>query len=171
MAVRDGVMKSFVLLMALSHATAAPRPAPELTLRDLGGREITLDGYRGKVVVVAFLSTACPHCQMVSRELEGLYVDLGQQGLRVMGGVFNEGADAAEFARRFGLIYPIGAVPRSTVERFMGIAQGSRIGTPQLAVVDRGGMIRAQSEAKGSPLLQQADVLRSLVIALLKVSR
>jgi hypothetical protein len=34
--------------------------------------------------------------------------------------------------------------------------------------IDRAGIIRAQSEREGTPLLQTADTLRSLLIALLR---
>jgi peroxiredoxin len=155
-----------VLLTFLSALCAAaqmvPRPAPDLE---------TLGGRRGDVVVMAFMVTTCTHCQAVSRELESLYAEMKDRGLRVIGCVFDEGGDPLVFSRQERLSYPVMSVPRTTVEQFMGIAPGSRIGTPQLAFVDRKGMIRAQSAAAGSPLLQSPEVLRSLITALLKGPR
>jgi len=120
---------------------------------------------------MAFMVTTCTHCQAVSRELETLYAEMKGRGLRVIGCVFDEGADPLAFSRKQQLSYPVMSVPRTTVEQFMGIAPGSRIGTPQLAFVDRRGMIRAQSAVAGSPLLQSPEVLRSLITALLKGSQ
>jgi peroxiredoxin len=146
-----------------------PRLALDLGLTDVTGARVTLAGYRGDVAVVAFMVSTCTHCQAVSQELEQLYVDYGKRGLRVMGCVFD--GDPRKFAERFHLLYPVGTVSRSTVEQFMGIQAGGRVGTPQLAFVDRRGRIRAQSQREGTPLLQQPDVLRTVVEALLQEPR
>jgi len=42
------------------------------------------------------------------------------------------------------------------------------LGTPQVVVIDSGGMIRAQSERWGTPILQTAEFLRSLLNAMLR---
>ncbi len=148
-----------ILSALCSSAQVVPRPAPNVE---------AFGTQRGQVVVMAFMITTCTHCQAVSRELESLYAEMKDRGLRVIGCVFDEGADPLAFSRKQQLSYPVMSVPRATVERFMGIAPGSRIGTPQLAFVDRKGMIRAQSAVQGSPLLQSPEVLRSLITALLK---
>jgi len=158
-------MKRILLAFLLAFSASAqvvPRPAPNVE---------AFGAQRGEVVVMAFMVTTCTHCQAVSRELETLYAEMKGRGLRVIGCVFDEGADPLAFSRKQQLSYPVMSVPRTTVEQFMGIAPGSRIGTPQLAFVDRRGMIRAQSAVAGSPLLQSPEVLRSLITALLKGSQ
>ena len=49
---------------------------------------------------------------------------------------------------------------------FLGIARGERLGTPQIVVIDRSGVIRAQSERLGSPMLQTHDYLYALLKAM-----
>lgn len=162
-----------VLLMtaASCFSQKVPRPAPELLFNDVTGHKVELSDYRGEVVVVAFMVSGCPHCQFVSQQLEGLYQELRGRGLRVVGGMFDREGDPLVFANRFKLMYPIGSVPRSVMEQFMGYQQEHRVGTPQLAFIDRRGRIRAQSEQEGTPLLQQPDVIRSVVESLLKEPR
>lgn len=54
------IMKTLlVLLLAAASAfpAQAPRPAPEFAIQMPGGGQTLLSGYRGKVVLLAFLFT------------------------------------------------------------------------------------------------------------------
>jgi hypothetical protein len=42
------------------------------------------------------------------------------------------------------------------------------VGTPQVVAIDRAGVIRAQSERLGTPMLQTPEYLRGLLNALFK---
>ena len=160
-----------LLVLTVFAATAlaqvkVPRPAPELAVEDWSGRLIRLSGERGHVVLVGFISTTCVHCQAVSGTLNDLYGEFGKRGFRVVEGAFDNG-DPELFATRFHLAFPVGRVDRSVVLSFLGYGE-RRLGTPQLVIVDRRGMIQAQSEPQGSPLLQQPEVLRHIVERLLQ---
>lgn len=52
----------FAAALAL-HASAAEsgKPAPDFTVTDIGGKTHTLSAYRGRVVVLEWLSPACPY--------------------------------------------------------------------------------------------------------------
>jgi peroxiredoxin len=126
-----------------------------------------LTGYRGQSVLLAFISTQCVHCQKVSLVLEQLGREFSGRA-QVMEIAFDENADAAAFKRRFGLTFPVGTESSAAVHGFLGIPAGARLATPQMVAIDRAGIIRAQSEREGTPLLQTADTLRSLLIALLR---
>ena len=158
-------------LLAVSVSLLAqgpvPRPAPELKIVDASGKATALSSYRGSVVLLAFVSTQCGHCQRASLVFERLAQEFAGR-LRVMEAAFDEGADTKEFRQRFGLTFPVGTTTSDTTHAFLGIAAGTRVGTPQVVVIDRTGMIRAQSERLGSPLLQTSDFLRTLVNAIFK---
>ena len=47
----------------VAEAINVPRPSPELVINLHDGKQVLLSQYRGKVVVVAFILTWCPHCQ------------------------------------------------------------------------------------------------------------
>ena len=50
-------------------AAPVPRPAKEFTVATPQGQQILLSSLKGKVVVVQFLFTWCPHCQAFSKVL------------------------------------------------------------------------------------------------------
>ena len=147
--------------MALMAQGPVPRPAPELRI----GSSV-LSGWRGHVVLLAFISTECPHCQRVSGVFEQILHEF--PGLEVAEVAFNEGADVAAFRRRFGLTFPVATITRAAADDFLGLAHGMRMGTPQVVVIDRSGVIRAQSERLGSPILQTHDYLYALLRAISK---
>jgi protein SCO1/2 len=54
------------------------RAAPRFTLIDQHGRRATLAQYRGRVVVLAFLGSACaPGCVLVAQQIRGALDDVG----------------------------------------------------------------------------------------------
>jgi len=58
--------------------------APELKLRDMAGREITLSSLRGKAVMVVFWATWCRPCVMEVPELVRLHGVYKDRGLRIL---------------------------------------------------------------------------------------
>lgn len=170
-------MRSVCILIAalslaamLPAAPPVPRPAKEFSFSDAGGRQISLSHFKGKVVLIQFLDTGCPHCQAMSRMLTGLQSEFGPQGFQALGVAFNEAtaAMAAKYARDQQTNFPIGFAPRELVVDCLGFSQLSRLVVPQVTVIDRAGMIQAQTAPLGTPELQEKSHLRMLIGALLK---
>jgi peroxiredoxin len=157
------VLVGFLASVALMAQGPVPRPAPELKIVEASGKITNLSSLRGHVVLLAFISTQCPHCQRAS----GIFEQLSREfaGLQVAEVAFDEGADTAAFAKRFGLSFPVGLSTTDAVHDFLGLARGARLGTPQVVVIDRSGVIRAQSERVGSPILQTHDYLAQVLLA------
>ncbi|HEX5431189.1 MAG TPA: TlpA disulfide reductase family protein [Bryobacteraceae bacterium] len=150
-----------IAAQALFSQPRPPRPAPEFP-------GIALSSYRGDVVLLAFIVTTCTHCQRASGVFQQLQNEFGSRGLRVIEVAFDEKADTAGFAKRFGLSFPVSRSPRKNVMAFLGLPADARLGTPQVVLIDRIGMIRAQSAREGSPMLQTKDVLESLIASMLR---
>lgn len=83
------------------------RPAPPLRLEDLGGRTRTIAEANGRLVWVNFWATSCEPCRTempAMQRLAAAYPD----DLLVLGVNWGEGREtAADFARRYGVTYPI----------------------------------------------------------------
>lgn len=167
------VLAAFLALGMGSYAASpVPRPAKELEIVTPSGKHDLLTSYRGKVVVVQFLFTTCPHCQAYSQLLTKLQGEYGPKGFQALGAAFNEEANPSTvntYINQFHVGFPIGPVSRDTVLSFMGFSIMDRLVVPQIAVIDRKGQIREQSEANpsGPPPLQQEAHLRQLIEKLL----
>lgn len=153
--------------LVLFGQAPVPRPAAELKIVQGSGQTAMLSSYRGRVVLLAFISTQCSHCQRASVVFEQLAREFASK-VQVAEIAFDEGADGAAFKKRFGLTFPVGTGTSDAAHAFLGIPPGARLGTPQVVAIDRTGVIRAQSERSGTPMLQTADYLRSLLNALLR---
>src|ERR1700688_2163685 len=83
-------------LMALAVSALAmppvPRKAPELTIVEPSGKQTLLSSFKGKVVVIEFLYTTCPHCQAASQVFTKLQRELGPRGFQAVGVAFNDNA-------------------------------------------------------------------------------
>ncbi len=64
-----------VLLSSSAHALCveAGKEIPEITLPSLDGKEVSLSGFRGKIVLLAFWASWCPRCEEELTFLQGVY--------------------------------------------------------------------------------------------------
>ena len=164
---------ALALLAAALPALAEPpaaRKSPEFTITDANGKESLLSSYRGKVVVIGFVYTTCPHCQVFSAVLEKLYKELGPRGFQPIDIAWNDNAKLliTNFAQQFGVTFPIGYSSYDPIMSYMGFSIMDRPVVPLVVVIDRKGVIRAQSPAAGDANLQDEAKLREIIETLLK---
>jgi|HubBroStandDraft_2_1064218.scaffolds.fasta_scaffold29372_3 peroxiredoxin len=150
--------------------TPGVRKAPEFTITDADGKESLLSSYRGKVVVIGFVYTTCPHCQVFSTVLEKLYKELGPKGFQPIDIAWNDNANLLikNFAQQYGVTFPIAYSSYDPIMSFMGFSIMDRPVVPLVVVIDRKGLIRAASPAGGDANLQDEAKLRSIIEVLLK---
>jgi cytochrome oxidase Cu insertion factor (SCO1/SenC/PrrC family) len=152
-----------------------PRLAPELRIIEPSGNETLLSAQKGKVVVIQFLYTWCPHCEVTAEWLSKVQEDFGPQGLEVFGVAFNNEVNTADRDRNAAEVskfhqhasFPVGLSPQDPVLKFLGVAPDAAYGVPQLVVIDREGMIQAQTAARpGKGDLVEEPVMRDLIARL-----
>jgi peroxiredoxin len=170
---KSGFPSRLLALLALSAAVmfAQPvvRPAPDLTITEPSGAKTTIAGCKGKVVVLDFIFTTCPHCQDEGRMLTKLYNEMKPKGLQVLSVAVNDNASmlVPGFVQNFQIPYPVGYAPRETLLKYMGFSEMDLWVVPQIVVIDRKGMVRAQTPVKGDPNLQSETYMRDLLTKLL----
>ena len=156
---------------SLFAAAPVPRPAKELEIAEPNGKHDLLTNYKGKVVVVQFLFTTCPHCQAYSQLLTKLQNEYGPKGFQALGAAFNEADNnmVSNYINQYKVGFPIGPVQRETVLSFLGFQLTDRLVVPQIALIDRKGIIREQTEANpsGPAPLQDEAHLRAAIQRLL----
>jgi peroxiredoxin len=164
---------AFVAFTVSAFATPpVPRKSPEFTITDPSGKQVLLSSLRGKIVVMPFMFTTCPHCQREAQMLTTLQKEFAGRGVVMMGTVFNDanGAMAAQFQKEFNVGFPVGFATRDQVVSYLGLSVLDRWVVPQVAIIDKQGNIVAQSAATGTPELQDEAYLRTFLDKLTKGS-
>jgi peroxiredoxin len=167
--------KLFPLLLCLASLAAGaeiPRPSPDFTVFLNDGRQIHVTEYKGKVVVLGFILTTCPHCQFTSQILTKLQQEYGPRGLQVIASAIDEMSKlyVPDFITKFQPAYPVGYNQRETAEDYLQHPVMYRLLMPQVVVIDRKGTIRAQyaGDDKFFEKAEQEKNFRDLIEPLLK---
>ncbi len=139
----------FLILMCLLAVTimsafsSAPKTekAADFSLKDLSGKLVSLNTYKGKTVLLAFFQTTCPACQDELPQLEPLYQKYRSKSFDVIAVSIRESSDAVRlFAGKNKLSFTVllddeGAAARAYNVRFI----------PRIFILDRSGNIAFSS--------------------------
>lgn len=160
----------------LQAAAPVPRSAPEFKIHEPSGQDTTLASLKGKVVVVQFLFTGCGHCQNTATWLSRMQSELGPKGLATYGVAFNDEVNTKDSAKNGTEVkkfdsyakFPVGMASEEAVMRFLGMSMMGGYNVPQLVVIDKKGVIRAQTtpQPKAGEIIQE-PAMRTLVTKLL----
>ena len=84
--------------------------------------------------------------------LTKLQNEYGPRGFQALGAAFNEADNnmVINYIKQYKVGFPVGPVVRDTVLNFMGFSLMDRLVVPQIALIDRKGQIREQTEANPS---------------------
>ena len=139
------LLSTLILTVAALTGAQVPRPSPEFVLMLPNGQQELLSKYKGKVVVLEFVLTTCPHCQNSSRLLSKLKTELGPKGFQPLAAAINPEGDVADFARRFAVNFPVGKTTREKAYAYLQHPiMATNFYVPQMVFIDRSGVIRAQ---------------------------
>lgn len=121
-----------------ASVTDSDTPLPNLPFTTLDGREGTLDGLRGKVVLVNFWATWCPYCLKEMPAIQSFYEDYRAKGVEVVALSLDDNAkDAADYMRKHGYTF---AAAMASPE--LQAALGPVDQVPMTMVIDRNGRLR-----------------------------
>jgi peroxiredoxin len=136
------MMLVMFVLVSADNACAVkndPPVAPDFTLNDLKGNQISLSEYKGKVLFLNFWATWCPPCRAEIPDFIEVYDEYKSKGLEILGVSVDEiGADkVSKFVERYKMNYP---VAMATNELFRNYPPPQHI--PTTIVIDRDGKIQ-----------------------------
>lgn len=119
---------------------AAPRSgqaAPNFKVSTLSGQQVSLENYRGRVLVLDFFATWCQPCRVSIPHLVEMNRKYGNQGLYVFGMSADEDGERVvkAFADKNRMTYPIALAGESTL-----VDYGVR-SVPVMFVIDKKGRV------------------------------
>lgn len=122
-------------------AETSPDAAPRWELRDLDGKVVSSDQFKGKVVILDCWATWCPPCRAEIPGFIELQKTYGEKGLVVIGVSFDRDEPAAvkKFVERFEMNYPVLRGTGQFANAFGGVSA-----LPTTFIIDRQGRIVAR---------------------------
>jgi Redoxin len=175
---------TLILMMVMAATPAAPsdsipRKSPEFTIHEPSGKDVLLSSFKGKVVMIEFLFLRSTECIEVAQIMNKLNAELGSRGFRAIAVAFPapgmsdaNGPLVGYTAENLKLTYTVGYASVAEVDQYLQPGGAHRLRIPQVVILDRTGMIRAQSPPgrEGASQLENEASLRTLLDGLLKES-
>lgn len=126
------------LAATLASAAVPDSPAPDFTLRSLGGPNLRLQEQRGRVVMVNFWATWCGPCREEMPQLDRLYQRYHKAGFVLLGvNVDDDSRNAATVATKLGVSFPLLLDTDKTVSKLYDLKS-----MPSTVLIDRDGRVR-----------------------------
>jgi thiol-disulfide isomerase/thioredoxin len=161
----------FLALIPAAHA-ALPfhRPLPDVLISLDGGKKLNFRQYRGKVLVVAMISTTCSHCVEVAGILNQIQKEGAAHGLQVVavsGDEYGLG-NVRPFVSRYQPDYPVGYVDKQNFIKLANLRPDSRPFVPILMFVDAKGQVRQQFYGDQAQMRMPEPTIRATLNELMK---
>jgi len=133
------VFLAALFLLSSIPAIAMENKAPNPQLKDLDGREISLDSFKGqKPVVLLFWTTWCPYCRKALKTLNDRYPELLKADVEVIAVNVGEPASVLErFLEKNKLDYKVVSDKNSLTARSFGI-----LGIPAFVFLGKDGKVK-----------------------------
>lgn len=111
--------------------------AVDFTLKDLNGKDVKFKDYKGKVVLLNFMTTWCPECRASIPVLKTIHARYFEKGLILINVNVQETQEtAAAYAKKYGLPYLTILDTEGAISKKYGVT-----GVPVKALIDRKGRI------------------------------
>lgn len=124
--------------MGIKAVNMVGKQVPQFILRDAAGSELKPSDIKGKVVIIDFWATWCPHCVKEIPAFVELYKKYKEKGLVIIGISTDEDRDVVQkFVEKYKVNYPIVMANDEIQSAFGGIDS-----IPTTFVVDKQGVIQ-----------------------------
>jgi len=172
MSVRSALLLTLSLCLLIPEnspaALPAGRPLPDVPISLPKGR-LSLKLYRGKVVVLALISTTCNHCSDALAALNLVQQELAFKGFQAVAAAGDDDAKLRleAFTAKVMPKFPVGYVDKAGFISLAALKPDARPYVPILLFIDRNGMVRLQFAGDSPVMKDMRGVIRGTVAQLL----
>lgn len=126
-----------------ASAGAVGSPAADFSLINLVGEEVTLNQYRGKVILLNFWASWCAPCKIEIPDFIRMYEKHRKDGLEIIGIALSSGSvvKIQQFVQAWNINYPILTGDEKYLQD-LTLKYGGIRGVPTTFLIDREGKIR-----------------------------
>lgn len=113
------------------------KPAPDFVLKDVGGKQVRLSDYRGKVVLLEFTTTWCVYCRKIMPYLEKIHDRYNKKDFVLISVYIQESQKKVKsYADKHKIPYKVLLDENGKVAESYSV-----VGVPELILVTRDGRI------------------------------
>ena len=125
-----------VVFVTVGYAKAADT-APDFTLKDLTGQSVKLGNYKGKPVLLVFVTTWCPACRAELPRMTAIYNQYKDKGLIMFNiNIMESPEKVSSFVTKRGIPIPVLVDPDGHVAESYGV-----VGVPTKVLIDAQGKV------------------------------
>ena len=166
---RFRIVLGFVCLLVSAQAASVPRPLADVAVPTPDGKKVRLSQYRGKVMVVALVSTTCEHCITSMQMLSQLQKEYGPRGFQVFAVAADDLASKGAAAlTRLQLGFPLGYLDQNTTMQLCDFKRDDHPFVPMYLFIDQKGTVRFQYPGNDDFFKNEEKNTRILIEGLLK---
>jgi cytochrome c biogenesis protein CcmG/thiol:disulfide interchange protein DsbE len=155
---------SFLILIFAVVGCAKKQPdygmAPQFTLPDINGNQVSLSDFKGKVVILDFWTTWCGPCVKEVPHFIELYDKYKEQGFEMVGISLDQGGadDVKPFVEKMGVNYTMLIGSQDITKKYGGISS-----IPTTFVIDKAGKIQRKYVGYRDKTVFEKDIEALLV--------
>lgn len=142
------------LLSGAANAMKVGDVAPDFTRTDVGGGQVQLSKYRGRLVLLNFWASWCAPCREEMPLFSKWQRELAARGLQVIGVSMDDDAnEVKKFLAAYPVTYPIVMGDAKFAEHFGGV-----LGLPLSYLIDAQGRVVARYQGEMDLVKMKANV-------------
>jgi thiol-disulfide isomerase/thioredoxin len=166
----SGLAAFTIAFVASVLFAATPRPLADMAIPVPNGKAINLKAYRGKVLLVAVISTDCGPCIASIDILNRIQKDFGAQAFQVVvaAGDMNAQYLLQPFIQRYRPIFPMGYLSTDQIIQLGAFSKEDHPFAPIFLFVDRKGVVRQQLSGDSAFFKTEEASTRRMVQDMLK---
>jgi peroxiredoxin len=139
-----------IMLPTIAYSGQVGSSAPDFSLSDLAGKPVSLQQFKGKVILLDFWAPWCDQCRAELPKLDDLYKQHGKDGFEIIGiGIDTSESQVTEFLQKIPITFTI------LIDKKNNVRKAYHFRTlPTTFIIGRDGVIRYVHLGFGNEYLQ-----------------